>query len=73
MAYDTIRSGDPADFVGSPVCVESDDGTDTEATDAGLPGINEVFYYLARAENDCGPGTSGTDSDGQERVLDTCP
>ena len=56
--YDTIRSGDTQDFLGAAVCVEPD-GDDGETTDAQEPLTGEVYYYLVRAENGCGPGPLG--------------
>jgi hypothetical protein len=75
LFYDTLRSGDPADFDLSTVCVESDDDIDTQATDIETPLSGSVFHYLVRAENPCptGQGTLGVDSTGQERSGRACP
>jgi hypothetical protein len=32
-----------------------------------------VYYYLVRAENPCGFGSAGTDSEGVEREIHDCP
>ena len=73
--FDSLWSGDPADFTaGSGTeCLESDDGTDTQATDSGVPVIGSVRYYLVRAQNDCGVGPLGTDHLGVEREGRSCP
>jgi hypothetical protein len=72
VIYDTLRSGDAQDFGDtSAVCVESDDGSDTIATDSETPG--EVFYYLVRAENACGHGLLGQRFDGERPAGRDCP
>jgi cysteine-rich repeat protein len=77
VRYDTLRSGNPADFVGLlAVCVESDDASDTTATDAVAPASRRLFSYLIRAENDCpvgGMGSLGTNSAGTPRMGRACP
>jgi hypothetical protein len=60
VAYDTLRSDSADDFIGSAICVESNDATDTIAEDTtGNPSAGAVFYYLIRAENGCGAGSIG--------------
>ncbi len=73
VRYDTIRSDLPG--FGVPTCVESDDGSDTMATDVDVPSLGGVFLYLIRAENDCpdGQGTLGTGTGGLPRVATDCP
>jgi hypothetical protein len=73
--YDTLRSSDPTDFVAATVCVEEDDGTDTEAEDTDSPALGGVFYYLVRAENSCpvGEGSLGIGFDGTPRTGRGCP
>ncbi|MDX1387832.1 MAG: S8 family serine peptidase [Acidobacteriota bacterium] len=66
--YDTIRSTAPDDFEGGSVCIESDDA-DTTATDAQAPAVDEVFYYLIRAENDCGSGSLGVGAGGARTAI----
>ena len=56
--YDTIRSNAATEFVAGATCVETN-GADTQATDTDVPSPGEVFYYLIRAENDCGMGPLG--------------
>jgi pimeloyl-ACP methyl ester carboxylesterase len=75
VAYDTLRSTDPADFAGEGVCVESGDGSDTEATDVEEPQAGASFSYLVRALNACpdGVGTAGQSSAGLERDARACP
>jgi hypothetical protein len=74
LVYDVLRSADASDFVGSTVCLETDDGADTAAQDTGVPAAGSVFYYLPRAENDCpaGGGSLGSDSGGASRSGRTC-
>ncbi len=75
LKYDTLRSGDPGDFVANGTCVESDGGPDTTASDVSNPMIGAAFYYLVRAESRCpeGQGPLGSGSDGLERAGRTCP
>jgi hypothetical protein len=60
VTYDMLRSNSPAGF-STGLCLESD-GTDTAATDAGLPLPGEAWYYLVRVKNSCGGnlGNGGT-------------
>jgi hypothetical protein len=71
--YDVLRSDAPADFVTAGVCVESDDGADTTATDSEMPIVG--LYFLVRGENACpdGVGSLGTDSSGVDREAVACP
>jgi hypothetical protein len=75
LVYDTVRSPSAADFVTSATCVETDDGSDTNAVDGGTPGPGLAWFYLVRAENACpsGQGPLGSDSDGLPRTARTCP
>jgi hypothetical protein len=72
--YDVLRSDTPAGFAAAGICVESDDGTDTSATDAEMPGETGL-YFLVRGENACpgGMGSVGTDSNGVDREAVACP
>jgi hypothetical protein len=72
--YDVLRSDAPAAFATAGVCVESDDGTDTSATDSQAPG-GAGLYFLVRGENACpdGIGSLGTDWNGVEREAVACP
>jgi hypothetical protein len=74
LVYDTISSLDPADFLTDPsvTCVESDDGADTTASDATIPGLGQVIYYLVRAGNACGPGSAGSGTGGSPRPVVDC-
>ena len=47
--------------------LESDDATDREAEDLREPLSGEMFHYLVRAENGCGVGSIGADSEGYAR------
>ncbi|HKY32599.1 MAG TPA: hypothetical protein VJV23_08700 [Candidatus Polarisedimenticolia bacterium] len=69
--YDLLRSDSP-DFTGS-ICVETDDGMDTSATDADMPGLNQIYFYLVRAGNPCGEGSLGSGTDGVIRQGAGCP
>jgi hypothetical protein len=75
VVYDLLRASDPADWIGSAVCLESDDGADTSASDGESPPLGAVRYYLLRIENSCvaGDGGLGRDSDGAERLGAECP
>ena len=75
VRYDTLRSTDAVDFVSKTICLESDDGTDTSATDDSLLLPGQLIFYLVRAENDCpsGSGSLGQDSDGVPRNGIDCP
>jgi photosystem II stability/assembly factor-like uncharacterized protein len=75
VVYDTVSSLAAHDFAldASVTCVETDDGADTEAQDAGAPAPGAVLFYLVRAQNACGHGPAGTDSSGQPRVVAGCP
>jgi len=70
--YDVLRSDSPTDFTSAPVCLEADDGADSWAIDPELPPAGSAYYYLVRAENACGAGSWGQDSDGLERVGVDC-
>jgi hypothetical protein len=70
VAYDTLQSAVANDFVSAPVCVESNDASDTSSTDLAVgPG---VAFYLVRAENTCGQGTVGISSAGVPRAAAAC-
>ncbi len=74
LAYDTLRSGTPAEFT-SGVCVESNDGSNTSSQDASVPALETFFAYLVRAGNSCpnGQGSLGNWSDGTPRAGRNCP
>ena len=69
--YDLLRAGSPTGF-DSALCLETDISSNT-ATDAGVPSLDEIFYYLVRAENDCGSGSLGLQSSGVPRIGTSCP
>jgi len=75
--YDTIRSSDPSNFSAGAVCVETNNGPNTTATDSVTPNTGQTLYYLVRAENLCPPGLNvgplGTNSAGVPRTARTCP
>ncbi len=73
VLYDTIRSGTSSDFVTGATCVESNDGTNTTASDPTQPVVGGPFYYLVRAENACGAGPLGKRSTEVERTARNCP
>jgi hypothetical protein len=57
VVYDALRSSDSSDF-GSAGCIESNDN-DRTVDDLSTPGPGIIWYYLVRAENDCGNGNLG--------------
>ena len=75
VVYDTLMSGNPADFVADALCVESDDGTDTEAVTPTAPPPGAVHSFLVRGQSACpdGGGPLGQRSDGATRVGRPCP
>ncbi len=75
LVYDVIRSGDPADFVTNADCIESGDGSDTQAVDSDPLPPGEGFYYLVRAVNGCpdGEGPLGNATGGIPRIATSCP
>lgn len=72
--YGTLRSTDPADFVGS-ACLIDGDPTSTSLDEPAIPASGIVFSYLVRAHNTCpdGQGSLGDDSSGTPRSGDACP
>lgn len=74
MTYDLVRSGSPVDFesAGTTVCIAQGVAAST-AEDEQTPDPGEVFFYLSRARNHCGPGSVGTNSSGAERTARDCP
>jgi hypothetical protein len=71
--YDTIRSADATDFTTGAVCVEWDDGSDTQAVDTAQPSPGGIWFYVIRPQNGCGDGPVGWDSQGGARSARTCP
>jgi serine protease len=59
LAYDVIRAAAAISFLGPAVCIESDDGLNTTATDPITPAVSSAFFYLVRAQNGCGYGPTG--------------
>jgi hypothetical protein len=73
LAYDTLRSTVPTDFTGAAICLESDDGSDTAASDAASPPDAGAFFYLVRAvSRDC-RSPLGADSQGVPTAGRVCP
>jgi len=72
-AFDVIRSLDPADFVSGSDCVASDAGPEATASDEDTPEPGELFHYSVRAQNPCGAGIAGTDSNDSPRPARLCP
>lgn len=73
VAYDVIRSTSSSDFVGPGVCIETNDASDTVASDSTTPPVGQAFYYVVRPENACGLGIAWRDSTGAVRPARTCP
>jgi hypothetical protein len=72
VLYDVLRSGGPDGWENpSTVCLESDDG-DLVATEISDPDPGDAYYYLVRAQNDCG-GNMGARSDATQRSGRDCP
>ena len=69
--YDVLRSAQVDDFGVVATCLEHADGGDTQAVDAEAPAVGALYYYLIRAENQCGVGSLGV-GDGQERLGRSC-
>ena len=70
-----LRSNSAADFTAGVTCLESDDGSDSEAQDLAEPANGTVYFYLVRAQNDCpvGQGSLGETSAGDARTGAGCP
>jgi hypothetical protein len=73
MLYDVVRSSVAADFVNAGLCVETDDGPNTVATDSSAPAIGAIFFYVVRPQDVCGPGVSHRDHLGNARPARDCP
>jgi len=71
--YEIVRSRVASNFLNHPtnVCLDAG-GTQTQFTDPQIPPSGGVFYYLVRARNSCGPGSSGTRSNGTPRQVRDC-
>jgi hypothetical protein len=66
--YDLLRSVSAASF-SAATCLESDD-SDLVAVDSEGPGsANTAFFYLSRAQNECGEGSLGTRGFGEPPNL----
>jgi hypothetical protein len=73
VTYDLLRSPDQ-DFPAFGECLVLADPAVPAATDKDTPPLGIVFYYLARALNECAdPGPLGEDSAGDQREGLTCP
>jgi hypothetical protein len=72
VVYD-VQRGAPRGFW-EGICVETGD-SDLIAVDPELPLLNEAFYYLVRARNDCPYGLAAltTNSNGVPRDGRACP
>ena len=71
-AYDVVRSTDVVDFASGAACIETDDSTDTQVVTSGVPASGQLYFYLVRAENDCGIGSVGQQSGGAPRTAPSC-
>ena len=75
IAYDTIRSDDPADF-GAAICLESG-GADLETAEGDAIAPDVLRSFLIRAVNACpaptGEGSLGMTSTGTPRTASACP
>ncbi|RMF75342.1 MAG: hypothetical protein D6738_03935, partial [Acidobacteria bacterium] len=68
--FDLMRSSAADDF-STPTCVENAD-YDLKGTDASVPAAGTAFFYLVRANNDCGSGSAGTEWSGSDRNAGSC-
>jgi hypothetical protein len=75
MRYDVLRSASKSDFTSGAMCLESDSGPDTAASDPGDPPPGGIFYYLVRAEDSCpdGEGILSFNSAGTPTSGRLCP
>ncbi|HJQ98123.1 MAG TPA: DUF6531 domain-containing protein, partial [Candidatus Polarisedimenticolaceae bacterium] len=71
--YEIVRSRVASNFLNHPtnVCLDAG-GTQSQFTDPQIPPSGGVFYYVVRARNACGPGSSGTRSNGTPRQVRDC-
>ena len=74
LTYDLLRSNSRGDFW-TAACLESNDGSNLTAVDAQSPSAGGVFYYLARARDNCPYGRSalGSSSAGVPHDGRGCP
>ena len=70
VVYDAMYSTDASDFL-SATCIAVDT-VDTFAVDATAPPPGTVRNYLARAENNCGLGSTGETGGALRQTVD-CP
>ena len=75
VQYETLRSGDPADFLTNITCLTAPNPEDTSVMDPDDPFVGAQFNYLPRATNACsdGEGSLGNDSAGTPREGASCP
>jgi hypothetical protein len=73
LAYETIRSTEPDDFLTAAVCLGVLDPTATTAVDAAMPGPGHPFHYLVRATNACGVGPAAQGPDSSAQPVIVCP
>jgi hypothetical protein len=71
LLYDALRSSAPGAF-STGICIASDQA-DLVAEDPDSPSAGALFFYLARAQNECGEGSLGKDSAGDPRPDRACP
>lgn len=71
LLFDVISSPMASDLQGGS-CVATNT-RDRAAPDVAVPALAEAFYYVVRAGNACGEGTSGSDSQGNPRAALPCP
>jgi len=73
MTYDVVRSSVASDYVGAGVCIESDDGPNTVASEPSAPTVGSIFFYVVKPQDICGAGVSHRDHLGNPRPERDCP
>ena len=72
--YDTLRANYPYDFSCDLAVCTSTMTLPLASSDPTVPPSGQIFYYVSRARNHCGPGTIGNRSNGLRRpaLAGTC-
>jgi hypothetical protein len=73
LHYDVIQAWSPDGFALDAECVESDDGSDTNAAVSSELPPGWISYFLVRAGNRCGDGELEPGANGDDRDVRSCP